>query len=143
MDVSNLLGHQFAQYDGSGSGFGRTVLPYSNFASIEGSERFTRVTAFMDAMDMGNDNQRYSILDTNSYPGMYSIFFSKGQGHSSFNELYDLVYSSHSSPTLKSWGETVQILTVNTTPSSVPVPGVVWLFGTTMAGLVIRRKSVI
>ncbi len=75
MDVSNLLGHQFAQYDGSG--FGRTVLPYSNSFSIEGSERFTRISAFMDAMDMGNNSQWYSILDINSYPVMYLIFFNK------------------------------------------------------------------
>ncbi len=109
MDVSNLLGHQFAQYDGSG--FGRTILPYSNSPSIEGSERFTRISAFMDAMDMGNDNQRYSILDINSYPGMYTIFFRKEHGLSYIND-HDHVYSALSSPTLKIWGETVQVLTV-------------------------------
>ncbi len=56
---------------------------------------------------------------------------------------YATAHSGYSSSSIKSWGETVQVLTVNTTPSSVPVPGAVWLFGTAMAGLVIRRKSVI
>jgi hypothetical protein len=93
------------------------VLPYSNSPSIEGSERFIRVTAFMDAMDMGNDNQRYSILDTNSYPGMYSISFFK---HPNFNfsnspdDQYGLAYWGQSPPSIKIWGDTVKILTVNT-----------------------------
>jgi hypothetical protein len=100
----------------------------------------------MDAMDMGNDNQRYSILDTNSYPSMYSISFSK---HPNFNfsnspdDQYDLAYWGQIPPSIEIWGDTVKILTVNTIPSSVPVPGAAWLFGTAMAGLVIRRKSVI
>ncbi len=128
--VSNIVDHA--------NGISKDLIGYANHS--EGSEDVFDYVEFRQVVEDANGNQVSNrfLLSVTNLPGF-------DVNHSFFSSLEDIIDTDYNLWDFDSrndfTGKDISLEGVKLTSiSSVPVPGAVWLFGTALSGLLIRRN---